>query len=129
VTESDLQVLKESIDKLVKITCSDGEILLAKVHAVSDEDEDVVYELVATTKESHYEKRDEQPAYLIAFRDIERVESFRGPQRIRRDYESAHGIGGVLPGPCLYLAVACGAGFSRLLFRLFRLIHGRSTVG
>jgi len=74
VTENDLQLLKASIDKLVKITCSDGEILFAKVHAVSDEDEDVIYDLVSTTKESHYEKRDEQPTYLIAFRNIERVE-------------------------------------------------------
>ena len=77
VTESDLQLLKASIDRVVKITCCDGEILLAKVHAVSDEDEDVIYDLVSTTKESHCEKRDEQPAYLIGFRDIERVEPFR----------------------------------------------------
>ena len=74
MTESDLQLLRASIDKVVKITCSDGEILLAKVLAVSDEDEDVIYDLLSTTKESHYEKRDEQPAYLIRFRDIERVE-------------------------------------------------------
>lgn len=74
MTENDLQLLKASIDKVVKITCSDGEILLAKVHAVSDEDEDVIYDLVSTTRESHYEKRDEQPVYLIAFQDIERVD-------------------------------------------------------
>jgi len=76
VTENDLQLLKASIDKVVRITCSDGEILLAKIHSVSDEDEDIIYDLVTTTKESHYEKRDEQPAYLIRFRDIERVEAF-----------------------------------------------------
>jgi hypothetical protein len=77
VTPNDLQLLKASIDRVVKITCSDGEILLAKVHAVSDEDGDVIYDLVSTTMEFHYEKRDEQPAYLIAFRDIERVEPLR----------------------------------------------------
>jgi len=75
VTESDLQLLKASIDRVVKITCSDGEILVAKIHAISDED--VIYDLVSTTKESHYEKRDEQPAYLIGFRDIEKVEPFQ----------------------------------------------------
>jgi small nuclear ribonucleoprotein (snRNP)-like protein len=78
VTESDLQLLKDSIARIVKITCCDGEILLAKVHSVSDEDEDVIYDLVSTTKESHYEKRDEQPAYLISFRDIDKVEPFQG---------------------------------------------------
>ena len=35
-----------------QITCSDGEILLAKVHAVSDEDEDVICDLVSTTMDS-----------------------------------------------------------------------------
>ena len=77
MTENDLQLLKASIDKIVKIICSDGETLLARVHAVSDEDEDVIYDLLSTTMEFHYEKRDEQPAYLIAFRDIERVEPLR----------------------------------------------------
>jgi hypothetical protein len=36
VTENDLQLLKASIDKIVKIICSDGETLLARVHAVSN---------------------------------------------------------------------------------------------
>jgi hypothetical protein len=74
VTEDDLQFLKANIDKVVKITCSDGEVLIAKVHFVSDEDQDVIYDLLSTTKESNYEKRDEQPAYLIRFQDIEHVE-------------------------------------------------------
>ncbi len=74
MTETDLHVLKANVDKVVKIFCLDGESLLAKVHFVSDEDEDVIYDLVSTTKESPYEKHDEQPAYLIKFREIERVE-------------------------------------------------------
>lgn len=74
MTEIDLQLLKASIDKVVRITCSDGEILLAKVHFVSDEDQDVIYDLVSTTKESHYEERDEQPAYRVQFREITKVE-------------------------------------------------------
>ncbi len=74
MTESDLQVLKASVDKVVRIISFDGETMLAKVRAVSEEDEDVIYDLVSTTKESQYEKHDEQPAYLIRFRDIKRVE-------------------------------------------------------
>jgi small nuclear ribonucleoprotein (snRNP)-like protein len=74
VTETDLQVLKASVDKVVRIICHDGESMLAKVHAVSDEDQDVVYDLISTTKESQYEKHDEQPAYLIKFEDIAHVE-------------------------------------------------------
>jgi len=74
MTANDLQMLKASIDKVVKITCTDGEILIAKVPVVSDEHRDVIYDLASTTRESHYEKRDEQPAYLIGFQDIERIE-------------------------------------------------------
>lgn len=64
----------DSVDKVVRITCSNGEIMLARIHFVSDEDQDVIYDLVSTTKESQYEKHDVQPAYLIKFKDIDRVE-------------------------------------------------------
>ena len=75
MTEIDLQLLKASIDKVVRIVCHDGEKMLAKIHVVSDEEEDVIYDLIFTTKESQFErKHDEQPAYLITFREIERVE-------------------------------------------------------
>lgn len=76
MTEQDLQVLKASINKIVRIVCYDGETMLAKLHAISDEDQDVIYDLVSTTRLSQYEKHDEQPAYLIKFDDIEHVEPF-----------------------------------------------------
>lgn len=74
MTPRDLQVLKASVDKVVRIICYDGETLLAKIHAVSDEDRDVIYDLVSTTRLSRYEKHDEQPAYLIKFEQIDHVE-------------------------------------------------------
>jgi hypothetical protein len=74
--EWDLQLLMASVDRVVRIVCHDGESMLAKVHAVSEEDEDVIYDLVSTTKESLYEKQDEQPAFLIKFEEIQRVEPF-----------------------------------------------------
>ncbi len=78
MTEQDLQILKASIDKVVRIICYDGEIILAKIHAISDEDQDVIYDLSSTTRLSQYEKHDEQPAYLIKFENIKCVEPFRG---------------------------------------------------
>jgi hypothetical protein len=51
--------------------------MLARVHTVSEEDEDVIYDLVSTTKESQYEKHDEQLAYLIKFQNIAHVEPFQ----------------------------------------------------
>jgi hypothetical protein len=74
MTEVDLELLKASIDKIVRIICYDGEIMTAKVNLVSEEDEDLIYDLISTTKESMYEKHDKQPAYLIRFKEIERVE-------------------------------------------------------
>ena len=77
MTERDLQTLKSSVDKVVRIICCNGERMLAKVHAISEEDQDVIYDLVSTTNESQYEKHDEQPAYLIKFKDIEHIEPFQ----------------------------------------------------
>jgi small nuclear ribonucleoprotein (snRNP)-like protein len=76
MSEQDLQLLKSSIDKLVRITCYDGEVIVAKVHFVFDEYQDVVIDLVSTNRESKYEKHDEQPAFAVDFRAIESVEAF-----------------------------------------------------
>jgi hypothetical protein len=69
-----LETLKANVDRLVKINSFDGEVIVAKVHFVSEEDEDVIYDLVSTSRESQYEKLDQQPAYRIRFQDIESVE-------------------------------------------------------
>lgn len=89
MTAADLSILKNSIDKVVKIVCFDGETMLAKIHFVSDEDEDVIYDLISTTKESQYEKHDEQPAYLLKFQDISRIEPVGDAQVQRRDNETS----------------------------------------
>jgi hypothetical protein len=74
MTEADLHLLKASAGRIVRIICYDGETMLAKICSVSDVNQDVIYDLVSTTKESQYEKHDEQPVYLITFQEIERVE-------------------------------------------------------
>ncbi|HET9365644.1 MAG TPA: hypothetical protein VFP71_11610 [Candidatus Angelobacter sp.] len=74
MTQADLDLLKNSANKVVRIFCHNGETMLAKVHFVSEEDRDLIYDLIATTTESQYEKHDEQPAYLIGFEHIKRVE-------------------------------------------------------
>jgi hypothetical protein len=74
MTEKDLQVLKENDGQIVRIKTYDGEVLLAKVRFVSESEQDLIYDLISTSKESQYEKHDEQPAYLIKFENIEFVE-------------------------------------------------------
>jgi hypothetical protein len=76
MTELDLQILKANVDKLVRVFCRDGEIFIAKALSISDEERDLVYDLIWTSKESQYEKLDVQPAYRIGFEDIEAVEPY-----------------------------------------------------
>lgn len=75
MTDKDLQILRDNDNRLVKIKTYDGETMLAKVRFISDSEQDLIYDLVSTSKESQYEKNDEQPAYLIKFSDIESVEA------------------------------------------------------
>ncbi len=75
MNDKDLDLLRSNIDKRVRIICHDGEVIIAKVHFVFDEYEDVVFDLVWTNRESKYEKHDEQPAYAIDFKDIKSVEA------------------------------------------------------
>jgi hypothetical protein len=74
MTEADIKLLKSSVGSDVRIICYDGEVMTANVHWVSEQDGELSYDLISTTKESQYEKYDEQPVYLIRFKDIERVE-------------------------------------------------------
>lgn len=72
---SDLKLLKSRLDKAVRIFCLDGEVIVAKVLFVSENEGDLSYDLISTNRESQYEKLDRQPAYLIRFDDISAVEA------------------------------------------------------
>ncbi len=72
--ESDIAVLQQSEDKLVRLYCTDGEQLVAKIILADMQNEEIVFELISTTDESKYEKFDRQPAYLIHFQDITSIE-------------------------------------------------------
>lgn len=74
MTDRDIEVLLRSIDKTVRIGCTDGEVILAKIDTVSVEDGEIVFDLLSTTDEKKYEKYDRQPAYLMHFDEITSVE-------------------------------------------------------
>jgi hypothetical protein len=78
MTETDLAVLKAHIDKVVKIIARDGEQFLARIHAISDEDADVIYDLVSGHNQSDTLGSKREPAYLIKFQEIDRVEPGNG---------------------------------------------------
>jgi hypothetical protein len=78
ITESEIQFLKERVGKVVRLNCTDGEVIMAKIVYVDTEDLELVYEMLSTTDQSKYEKYDEQPAYLIHFPEISSVEPPEG---------------------------------------------------
>jgi small nuclear ribonucleoprotein (snRNP)-like protein len=65
-----LEVLKANTDKTVKITCKDGEVLIAKVLCVFDEEGEMVYDLVSSSDKSKYEKNEKKSAYLLRLEDV-----------------------------------------------------------
>jgi acetylglutamate kinase len=64
-----IERLRQNEKKVVKINCSDGELLEAKVIHVDDEHRDVIYDLVATTTPEKY-KQGSASAYIIHWDDI-----------------------------------------------------------
>ncbi len=74
MTDEDLKTLRQHQNRIVRIHTLDREVFTARVLFISDSEEDVIYDLIATSRESQYEKCDEQPAYRILFKDIASVE-------------------------------------------------------
>jgi hypothetical protein len=75
MTRDEITLLQQSIDKVVRLRCTDGEIIVAKIDAVDPIDEEIVYEMLSTTDQSKYEKFDRQPAYLLHFNEISTLEA------------------------------------------------------
>lgn len=59
-----IERLRQNEGKVVKINCSDGELLEAKIFHVDDEHRDVVFDFVASTKPEKY-KEGTACAYII----------------------------------------------------------------
>ena len=75
MTTEDLTILRDNVDKSVRLVCVDGEIINAKLISVSEEEQDIVFDMISTNREEKYEKLDRQPAYLLRFMHIAKVES------------------------------------------------------
>jgi hypothetical protein len=74
MTPDVVALLQQSVDKVVRLRCTDGEVIVAKIVLVDPLDEEIVYEMRSTTDESKYEKFDRQPAYLLHFNEISTVD-------------------------------------------------------
>ena len=76
---ADLELLKASTDKYVVIHIEDGEVIVAAVHFVSDEDQDVIYDVISSNRPERYRDDTSKPAYLMPFAKIEFIEPWQQP--------------------------------------------------
>jgi hypothetical protein len=74
VNAKDLQVLRENVGRQVLLHCTDGEIILAEIHSVSEEDEDLIYDVVASNRSKEPLGGKDGAAYLIPLSDVRFVE-------------------------------------------------------
>ena len=74
MTSEAIVLLQQNIGKLVRLTCPDGEVIVAKITLVDPLDEEIVFDMLSTTDESKYEKFDRKPFYLLYFSDISAVD-------------------------------------------------------
>ena len=72
MTETEIQCLKDQIDKLVEIETSDGEILTARVISVFDDknydEHELFYEVISTNMP--YENRESSGGHALDFSKI-----------------------------------------------------------
>jgi hypothetical protein len=72
VNGSDLDLLRTRIDESVQFHCRDGEVIVGKVHFVSEDERDVIYDLISSNRPTRYRSFD-NCAFRLAFDEIEFV--------------------------------------------------------
>jgi hypothetical protein len=90
VDQNDIDLLKTRIKRVVRFCCKDGEVIVGTVHFVSDEEQDVIYDLISSNRMSRYESFG-NAAYLLAFEEIEFV-TLPGELADHFSLRRAHGI-------------------------------------
>jgi hypothetical protein len=72
-----LEELRQRIDQVVKLRCTDGEIISARIEFISEEDRDVICQILSTNRKDKpaYAKGGIGTDYLIRLEDIERLET------------------------------------------------------
>jgi len=55
MTPTDVELLKARIEQTVPIRCKNGEDVVGKVHFVSEEERDVIYDLISSNRMERYE--------------------------------------------------------------------------
>jgi hypothetical protein len=69
MTPEEIDRMRRNERKIVRIDCSDGEILNARILHVNDDHQDTIYDLISTTTPEKY-KAGNKSAYVIRWSDI-----------------------------------------------------------
>jgi hypothetical protein len=78
MTDDEIELLKASVGKTVELSCTDGEVVQARVFSVSETERDVVYDLVSSNMPVRYCSRKGNEAYLTPFAEIDSVRLLNG---------------------------------------------------
>ena len=69
VDQTDIELLKTRIDRKVQFHYKDGEIVLGTLHFVSEEESDVIYDLISSNRMARYQLFGNS-AYRLTFEEI-----------------------------------------------------------
>jgi hypothetical protein len=71
-----LEQLRQRVDQVVRLCCTDGEVISAKIEFISEEDRDFICQILATNREDKpaYAKCGIGADFLIRLEDVERLE-------------------------------------------------------
>ncbi len=72
MTDTDIQCLKENVDKIVEIQTVDGELLVAKIISVFDQEDqpDIFYDVVSSNMIDCYSHLESGAGYSLDFDKI-----------------------------------------------------------
>jgi small nuclear ribonucleoprotein (snRNP)-like protein len=74
VNQKDRMLLDESVDKIVRLVFSGGEIVTGKIVHIDLEYSDVIYDILETNKPEHYINPLDAAAYCTPLKYIEAVQ-------------------------------------------------------
>ena len=72
VNKADIDFLRTRIDRNAQFHCKDGEVIVGLVHFVSEEEQDVIYDLITSNRMVRYQSF-ENSTYRLTFEEIEFV--------------------------------------------------------
>ena len=69
----EIELLKQRVVKDVELVCTDGEVVHAHVISVSEEERDVIYDLISSSLTERYKGRPSDASYLTPFDEINSI--------------------------------------------------------